>query len=170
MISFSQFLFESEFEKGTSGSFRHSKEVHGHRVNVIFGKNARGHYEVAYHVNGSLSRDTANMNDAGPHILKHVDHTVNKFIQHKKPKSLTFSAADASGQVKDAKNAVYHKSAERLAKRYGGTHTMAGPFKAHTVHFDSPLMKVARHVGHKIYNVADKIADKIDDIRYPVRS
>jgi len=62
-------------------------------------------------------------------ILKHVHHSVNRFVKRVKPKVLIMAANS------DEKHALYDKFAARIAKQHGATHHHGREILAHILKF-----------------------------------
>ncbi len=123
MRTFRGYLFETKFKRDGVGGLVSSDKVDGHDVRVSFGKHQKPrHYDAYFDVNGSTVR--ANWSSLDPKTKSKIAHTVlsrmHDFIREKKPKRISMHAFDFNYGDLRAKEDMYHKVANHLAKVHGG--------------------------------------------------
>jgi hypothetical protein len=134
MKSFKQFISEgwsNKYRKNLDPKSKyhdHSQEIGGHEVSVHFmhrksqdPKVKDHHYEVNYTIGNNYSKDDVKksgieLSDKNKHeILHHVHKTIDRFIRHRKPKSISMQPNEHG-----AKAHLYRAFAHRLAKKHNG--------------------------------------------------
>jgi hypothetical protein len=106
-------------------------KIDGHDVRVDFSGNDKGEYVANYMVNGSYFKEKPIEKHIGKQIISHVGKSINTFVRHMKPKSLTMSSKF------DRNIGLHDHLSKRLARRFDGTiERKEGPeLTHHTVKF-----------------------------------
>lgn len=107
--------FQSKYGNSAPRILSHNhQKIDGHEIDLTINGSSGGHFVADYMVNGSFNRQKMD-SKTGKKILHHVGRSIDSFVRHVKPTSISFTSD------KDKKISLHKALSNRLARKYGGT-------------------------------------------------